>query len=159
MAYVGPSLTKHAPAKAAQAAPSNGTLRILAAEDNPTNQLVLRALLQPLGCELVVVGDGREATEAAAAGGFDVVLMDIQMPLMNGVEATLAIRAAEVAGAPSAPPIIALTANVMKHQLDEYLAAGMDHWLAKPIELEKLHAALDLVLLSQPDEAAEANAA
>ena len=129
-------------------------LRILAAEDNPTNQLVLRALLQPLDAELTLVGDGRAAVAAYAAGRFDVVLMDVQMPEMNGVDATRAIRALEAERAVAATPILALTANVMRHQLDGYLSAGMDGHIAKPLEVADLYAALDAAL--GPRETAEA---
>jgi signal transduction histidine kinase/CheY-like chemotaxis protein len=118
-------------------------LRILAAEDNPTNQLVLRALLQPLDLELQVVSDGRQALEAFQQGSFDLVLMDVQMPEMSGVEATRAIRRHEVAVGRERTPIIALSANVMTHQIEDYRAAGMDDHLAKPIDIAKLYALLD----------------
>jgi signal transduction histidine kinase/ActR/RegA family two-component response regulator len=121
-------------------------LRILAAEDNPTNQLVLRALLQPFGAEVVIVDDGAAAVRAFEAQRFDLVLMDVQMPVMNGVEATEAIRQFETRAHRPRTPILALSANVMTHQIAEYRAAGMDDYVAKPIELDKLIAAMDAVL-------------
>jgi signal transduction histidine kinase/ActR/RegA family two-component response regulator len=135
-------------------------LRILAAEDNATNQLVLRSLLAPLGVDLTVAGDGRAAVEAYANAAFDIVLMDVQMPEMNGVEATVAIRALEAERGGRRTPILALSANVMTHQISEYADAGMDGCIAKPIEVEKLYRALDEALsLAQPAALSAANAA
>ena len=122
--------------------------RVLAAEDNPTNQIVLRTIMDLFGLDLTVVGDGREAVGAWRAGGFDLILMDVQMPVMDGMEATRAIRAHEQAEALPRTPIIALSANAFRHQIDEYLAAGMDGHVAKPIELKALHEALRGLLLS-----------
>ncbi|MDP3660959.1 ATP-binding protein [Phenylobacterium sp.] len=132
-------------------------LRILAAEDNPTNQLVLRSLLAAVDCDLEIVGDGRQAVAAAKTGHFDLILMDIQMPEINGVEATRAIRAHE-ATIGRRTPIIALSANVMNHQVKEYAEAGIDHSVAKPIELAKLFAAIELVL-ADPSQARRSTAA
>ena len=128
------------------------TLRILAAEDNATNQMILRALLEPLDIDLVIVDDGREAVEACSAGPFDLILMDIQMPEMNGLEATAAIRQRERQASVPHVPIIALTANVMRHQIDEYLAAGMVGFVAKPINARVLMQAIETALAS-PAEA------
>ena len=113
-------------------------LRILAAEDNPTNQQVLTALLGPLGADLVLVDNGRAAVEAFSHGGFELVLMDIQMPGMNGIEAARAIRAREAEQGMRRTPILAVTANVMTHQLQEYSAVGMDGAVAKPLRGEAL---------------------
>jgi len=123
-------------------------LRILAAEDNPTNQLVLRSLLEPLGAEIILAGNGRIAVEAFLAGQFDVILMDVQMPEMNGVEAAIAIRQIERRTGRPPTPILALSANVMDHQVRDYLAAGMNGWVAKPIVLETLYEALAQTLLA-----------
>jgi signal transduction histidine kinase len=123
-----------------------GTIRILAAEDNPTNQLILKALLEPYGVDLILTANGREAVEAFGAGGFDLVLMDVQMPLMNGVEATTAIRRLEGERGLAAIPILALSANVMSHQVAEYLAAGMTGFIPKPIEAAKFFAAMEAAL-------------
>ena len=121
-------------------------LRVLAAEDNATNQLVLSTVLQTFGVELVMVADGRAAVEAWGLGDFDVILMDIQMPEMDGLAATRAIRAAELAAGRARTPIVAVSANAMTHQVKEYLEAGMDAHVAKPIELASLHEALERAL-------------
>ena len=127
-------------------------LRILAAEDIPTNQLVLRTILQSFGVDLEMVDNGREAVEAWEREPFDIVLMDIQMPEMDGVAATRAIRAAEAKTGRARTPIIAVSANAMAHQVKEYLAAGLDGHVAKPIELAKLHAAMETALAGPPAE-------
>ncbi len=121
-------------------------LRVLAAEDNATNQLVLRTIMQTFGVDMTMVADGRQAVDAWADGDFDLILMDIQMPVMDGVAATQAIRAAEAQmDGGRRIPIIALSANAMTHQVKEYLGVGMDLHVAKPIELSKLHAAIRAV--------------
>ena len=124
-------------------------LRILAAEDNATNQLVLRTVLGSFGLVVDMVADGRQAVEAWSGGGYDLILMDIQMPVMDGVSATRAIRAAEAQGGRARTPIIALSANAMTHQVKEYLGVGMDLHVAKPIQLTKLQDALETVLNGQ----------
>jgi CheY-like chemotaxis protein len=128
--------------------------RILVAEDNQTNQLVLKAMLEPAGVDLTIVPNGAEAVEAWRSGEFDLVLMDVQMPVMDGVEATRAIRAlAAELGRPRIP-IIALTANAMNHQVEQYRAAGMDGHVAKPIEAAVLYAALENALADPSASAA-----
>jgi signal transduction histidine kinase/CheY-like chemotaxis protein len=122
-------------------------LRILAAEDSSVNQLVLSTLLGQLGLAPTLASDGRAALEAWEAASWDVILMDMQMPIMDGLEATRAIRNREAATGRSRTPIIALTANAMAHQVQSYRAAGMDAFVAKPLELGKLIAALDAVLI------------
>lgn len=143
----------------AAAAQTSGPLdvRILAAEDNATNQVILRALLEPLGAQLTLVGDGREAIEAYRAGRFDLLLMDIQMPVTDGVAATREIRALEAREGRPRTPIIALSANVMAHQVAEYVAAGMDAVVGKPFEAEALWAAV--ADLAAPEEGQGAAAA
>ena len=121
-------------------------IRVLAAEDNKTNQLLLTAMLDPLGAHVHVTADGRETVAAFEAERFDLVLMDVQMPVMNGVDATLAIRAIEAERGLAPTPILALSANVMRHQIDEYLAAGMDGLVAKPIEMAALIGAIEHAL-------------
>jgi CheY-like chemotaxis protein len=129
-------MTFDAPAAAAvELEPAEGGLldgvNILLAEDNPTNRLVARTMLTRLGAGVDEAEDGLGALKAARLGAHDLILMDVQMPNMDGVEATRAIRALD--GPASGVPIIALTANVMVHQRAEYLAAGMDGVVAKPI--------------------------
>jgi len=125
-------------------------LRVLAAEDNPTNQQVLTAVMAAAGCALEVVSDGAAAVSAWKTGRFDVILMDIHMPVMGGVEAAQSIRALERNRGLPRTPIIALTADAMTHQVAEYLAAGMDEHLAKPIEIKRLVETLGRVA-SVPD--------
>jgi signal transduction histidine kinase len=130
------------------------TLKILAAEDNATNQLVLKTVLATFGLDVDVVADGRQAVEAWARGGYDLILMDIQMPVMDGIAATRAIRSAESRAGCERTPIIALSANAMTHQVKEYLGAGMDMHVAKPIQLAKLQEALETVLNAKDEPAA-----
>jgi two-component system, sensor histidine kinase len=133
------------------------TLKLLAAEDNPTNQVVLSTVMQVFGFDLTLVGDGAKAVEAWRREPFDVILMDVQMPVMDGVQATRAIRAEEAARGLRRTPIIALSANAFHHQISEYLSAGMDTHVAKPIELSALQAALEYVVsLAEPEPLAEA---
>ena len=117
-------------------------VRVLAAEDNEVNQLVLRTLLQQFGIAPVIVGNGAEAVAAWEAEPWDLVLMDIQMPVMDGPTACRAIRAREAATGRTRTPIIALTANAMSHQVADYGRAGMDGVVAKPIEITRLYEAL-----------------
>ena len=113
-------------------------LRVLAAEDNATNQLVLKTLLAPAGIEPTLVVNGREALTAWENQTWDIVLMDIQMPEMNGIEATRAIRLRELETDRARTPIVAVTANAMTHQVVEYEAAGMDGVVAKPVDIATL---------------------
>jgi PAS domain S-box-containing protein len=116
---------------------------VLLVEDNPTNQAVATALLERLGCRVRLAEDGAEAVAACAAREFSVVLMDVQMPLMDGVEATRRIRAAEAAAGRRRVPIVAMTANAMAGVREAYLAAGMDDFLPKPFRADRLAEALE----------------
>jgi two-component system, sensor histidine kinase len=118
------------------------TLRVLAAEDNAVNQLVLKTLLHQMGVDPTVVDNGRLAVEAWETGDWDVILMDIQMPVMDGLTATAQIRARELATGRTPTPIVALTANAMSHHVDQYVSAGMNGHVAKPIQAADLYAAL-----------------
>jgi len=115
-------------------------LKVLAAEDHPANRQVLAALLGAANVALVFAENGREAVEAVAAGAFDLVLMDANMPVMNGEEAVTLIRAA--GGPTAAAPIYMLTANVFEEDIARYLASGADGVLKKPLDLRELHALL-----------------
>jgi PAS domain S-box-containing protein len=132
-------------------------LRILAAEDNPMNQLVLKALLGGVGIDVTMTSNGEEALEAWRAAPWDLILMDIQMPVMDGVAALRAIRETERREGRQRTPVIALTANAMAHHRLEYLAAGMDAVVAKPIDLRVLLQAMDYA--TNPDISAVAVAA
>ena len=115
---------------------------VLLVEDNPTNQRVAQLYLERAGCEVTMAADGREALAALESRRFDIVLMDVQMPVMDGLEATRRIRERESTGG-RRTPIVALTANAMKQQIDECKANGMDDVLPKPIDREQLGAMLD----------------
>jgi CheY-like chemotaxis protein len=145
-------VSRSAPAPADLDTPS---VRVLAAEDNTVNQLVLRTLLAQAGVEPVIVDTGKKAVEAWEAGEWDVILMDVQMPEMDGPTAARAIRRMEAETGRPRTPIIALTANAMAHQVADYTAAGMDGFVPKPIEIGRLFAAIQTAL-SGEDEAAAA---
>jgi CheY-like chemotaxis protein len=116
---------------------------VLAADDNPTNQKVIAAVLAPLGAEVHLVADGAACIEAWKRGGYDIVLMDIHMPVMDGVEAARTIRSLEVSEGRKRIPIVAVTANALAHQVEGYMAVGMDGHVAKPIEVTKLYDAIE----------------
>ena len=122
------------------------SLRVLAAEDNSVNQLVLRTLLAQIGIHPVVVADGQQALSAWRGSDWDVILMDMQMPVMDGLTATQLIRAEEAVRGLLRTPIIALTANAMSHQVDAYRASGMDGHVSKPLETAKLFEVLERVM-------------
>ena len=122
------------------------SLRVLAAEDNRVNQLVLKTLLHQIGVDPVVVDDGQAAIEAWESQAWDVILMDIQMPRVDGPTAVRAIRERERASGRARTPILALTANAMPDQVSAYLAVGMDGHIAKPIETLRLFEALQAVV-------------
>lgn len=115
-------------------------LRILVAEDNRVNQKVLRTLMAGQGHDLTFVDDGLQALDAVRSGSFDLVLMDVSMPVMDGPAATAEIR--KLPSAASRIPIIALTANAMAGDREAYLAAGMSDYVSKPIVFESLLAAI-----------------
>jgi CheY-like chemotaxis protein len=117
-------------------------LRVLAAEDNAVNQLVLKTLLHQMGVDPTVVENGKLAVAAWEEGDWDVILMDIQMPVMDGLTATATIRNLEADTGRPRTPIVALTANAMAHQVEQYITAGMDGHVAKPIQVAELFAAL-----------------
>ena len=117
-------------------------LRVLVAEDSPVNQRLIQRLLEKWGHTPVIARDGRETLALLDAGDFDLVLMDLQMPEINGFEATAAIRQKE-RGDGGHIPIIALTAHALKGDRERCIEAGMDDYLSKPIEAQKLFAAVE----------------
>jgi two-component system, sensor histidine kinase len=129
--------------------PTHLKIRVLAAEDNSVNQLVLKTLLHQIGVEPLVVENGELALEAWKGAPWDVILMDMQMPIMDGLTATRRIREAEAAMGRARTPIVALTANAMAHQIQACVAAGMDGHVAKPIEAARLFEALERALALQ----------
>jgi len=132
----------------------NARIRILAAEDNLTNQLVLSTLLGQAGLEATIVDNGRKAVEAWEGADWDVILMDVQMTEMDGITATRLIREREAASGRKRTPIIALTANALTHQVTSYVAGGADACVAKPIIIEHLFAALERALTAENAERA-----
>jgi len=120
-------------------------LKVLVAEDHPTNRKVVEIVLQPFGVDLTMVEDGAAALEAMDAGAFDAVLMDMQMPVMDGLSATRAIRAREMAGGTPPVLIVMLTANAMEEHVAAARSAGADLHLAKPLHPAQLLEALSRV--------------
>jgi two-component system sensor histidine kinase/response regulator len=117
-------------------------LRVLLAEDNPVNQLLATRLLEKRGHRVAVAANGREALEALDKESFDLVFMDLQMPEVDGFEATAALREKEK-GSGIHQPVIALTAHAMKGDRERCLAAGMDGYLSKPIKPQELDEILE----------------
>ncbi|HEY5107248.1 MAG TPA: ATP-binding protein [Caulobacteraceae bacterium] len=127
-----------------------GALRLLIVDDNAVNRELIGAVLEPFDLIIETAGDGLEALEAVARSRFDLILMDVQMPGMDGLTATRAIRAGE-AGSSARVPILAMTANVLPDQVARCLEAGMDDHIGKPIDPRKLLETL--ALWSAPNDA------
>ena len=128
------------------ASDTDAPLRILAAEDHPTNQKVLRLILEPLGIDLTMCEDGMAALKAYQSSRFDVVLMDMQMPIMDGLSATQAIREHERAYHLPATPVVMVTANAMRQHRDQAIEAGANSHLAKPFTPSSLMIAIEAAL-------------
>lgn len=160
----GPLITRYSLAEARAAGkppgretPANFACRILLAEDNPVNQRVARLVLEKRGCRVDVAGNGREALEMASKLPYDLILMDCQMPEMDGYSATAAIRDLEAQKAgqckvegsggperyPARIPIVALTAHALREEREKCLAVGMDDFVTKPFKPEALDAVLE----------------
>ena len=131
------------PVQAEPAPVQHERVRVLVAEDHAVNREVAVRLLEYLGCSVEVAENGIQARDALALGRFDLVLMDCQMPEMDGFEATRACRAAELAAGRPHTPIVALTANALTGDSERCLAAGMDDFVSKPFGVAKLRAALE----------------
>jgi two-component system, sensor histidine kinase and response regulator len=129
---------------AIEAAPVARSMHILAADDHPVNQQVLKLFLASLGHEVVMVENGQLAVEAMDGCSFDAIIMDIEMPVMDGIAATKAIRAR--AGADRNIPIIAVTAHALSGDREKYLDAGMNDYVSKPFNQEELQSALARVV-------------
>jgi len=127
-------------------------LRVLVVEDNPTNRLIATRMLEQLGAAVETADDGRQGVEAASRAAFDLIFMDIQMPVMDGMEATRRIRA--LPEPVCSTPILAMTANAMSHQADSYLAAGMNGIVAKPLSPTALIAQIAAIVAQSAHEAA-----
>jgi CheY-like chemotaxis protein len=135
-----PAAAKAAP-DALPAAPGR-KLRLLLAEDNSVNQKLAVAILEKQGHSVAVASNGVEALRAIGSESFDLVLMDVQMPVMDGIECTRAIRAAE-SGTGRHLPILAMTAHALNTDRERCLAAGMDLYISKPIRVRELVDAID----------------
>ena len=158
-AFAGPAAPPRERAKEPRRAsrPLARGLRVLVAEDNATNQKLIAALLDQRGHQVTIVTNGREAVERALQEPFDLVLMDVQMPEMSGLEATEAIRASERETGHHLR-IVALTARAMAGDREQCIAAGMDAYLSKPVRAEELFAAIDsLIEIPANDTAAAAS--
>jgi CheY-like chemotaxis protein/anti-sigma regulatory factor (Ser/Thr protein kinase) len=140
----------------ADAAGGMARLRVLLAEDHPTNQRVVQLILAPAGVDLTIVGNGREAVEIFQPNLFDLILMDMQMPVMDGLTATREIRRRERELGIAPTPIAMLTANAMCEHKDQAAAAGAHHLIAKPITPESLVAGVERTLLKAEEATAEA---
>ncbi len=128
---------------------------VLLAEDNPVNQAVAVGMLDALGIDVSVVADGKAAVRAARERSFDLLLMDCQMPVLDGLAATRRIRELEAADNRPRLPIVALTANAMSGDRERCLEAGMDDYLGKPFTMDQLHAVLSVHLLPDSGPARE----
>ncbi len=132
-------------------------LRILLADDHPANRKVIEVLLSGTDADLVCVADGQEALDAFRDGVFDLVLMDMQMPVMDGLTATAGIRAIEAGRGGGRTPVLMLTANAMPDHIEAGRQAGSDGHLAKPVTMATLFAGISQVLaVAEPDRGAEA---
>jgi CheY-like chemotaxis protein len=115
------------------------------AEDNPVNQLLMVRLLEKHGFQVVVAGNGRAALSAISEQNFDLVLMDVQMPELDGLQATRTLREMEREGDKKLP-VVAMTAHAMQGDRDRCLAAGMTAYVSKPVRSEELFKVIDEVL-------------
>ena len=122
-------------------ASADGTFRVLVVDDLPVNRRLAAAMLAKAGCSVEVAGDGPDAIEMVKAGDYDLVLMDVQMPRMNGIAATSAIRA--LGGSAASVPIVAMTANAMEGDRESLIAAGMSDYISKPFSLAGLTSLVD----------------
>ncbi len=128
-------------------------LRVLVAEDNPVNQMLARRLLEKRGHTVVIAENGRVALDALEHDAFDLILMDVQMPVLGGLEAAACIRERErIAGCVARVPIIALTANAMAGDRERCIESGMDEYLTKPIQARDLFATMERVMAGVQNE-------
>ncbi len=116
--------------------------RILLADDNRLSRLATHGILEKLGYQVVIVGDGRQAVDAEASGDFDAIIMDCQMPGMDGFQATSEIRRRQADGHYPRTPIIGLSARAMEGDSEAAIAKGMDAYVTKPFKVKELQAAL-----------------
>ena len=129
-------------------------IRVLVVDDNATNRKVAELILESMGADVACVENGREGVEAVERGAFDVVLMDLQMPVMDGLAATRAIRAREALQGLPATPVVVLSANVMREHIEASAAAGANGHLGKPIRADALIAAVTQAVYGEPQAVA-----
>ena len=148
--FVEPFTTADAEAAPLEAAAADlESLKVLVAEDHAVNRRIVGLFLEPLGCRLTMVENGREALDAAGVEAFDVILMDMQMPVMDGLEAARAIRQGSGPNADTA--IVALTANALDHHRAAWAEAGVETFLTKPVDPRALTAALLAAASGRPE--------
>jgi CheY-like chemotaxis protein len=135
---------------AGDAVGSGRRLSVLAADDNEINRVVLKDLLEPLDLDLTLVENGADAIAAWRVQRFDVILMDIHMPVLSGCDVAREIRRIEAEDGRTRTPIIAVSASVMKSEVDECMASGMDAHVPKPLELAKLQSAIETAVADAP---------
>jgi CheY-like chemotaxis protein/HPt (histidine-containing phosphotransfer) domain-containing protein len=152
----GPLPVSKAPAPIKWKSREGATVRVLLAEDNLTNQEVALGMLQKLGLSCDIVSTGLEAIQALQSSPYDLVLMDVRMPVMDGLEATRRIRDPQSAVPDHAIPVVAMTASAMSEDRDACLAAGMSDFLAKPVSIDALRQVLRkwLARETSPDQTA-----
>lgn len=129
--------------------PAYVSSRILVAEDDSVSSLTCKRLLEKSGCSVTIAKDGQEALQRLTEQDFDLILMDVQMPVMDGVEATKAIRGASNLGAKSSIPIIAMTAYAMTGDKEKFFAAGMNDYIAKPVDKGALVEVIERVMAAK----------
>lgn len=149
------STTDNAPATPAPA-PADAALRVMVVEDHPVNRKFVGILLEKMGCQVTFCENGQLGVEAAERGMFDLILMDVHMPVMDGLTATRTIRA--MAGPISQVPIIVLSADVMNEAKDKALAAGVNDFVSKPVQAAQLQAVMQKCLAATPGTASPAPA-
>jgi CheY-like chemotaxis protein len=145
------SASTNSPVEAVSGPIAGGSLRILVAEDNAVNQKLATALLKKLGHQVIIAEDGRKALEAVESGPLDLAFMDVQMPGMDGFEATRELRRREKARGRRRLPVIAVTAYAMTGDRERCLEAGMDDYVSKPLRPRALQEAIAGALAHQAD--------
>ena len=154
--FGGVDLAEHVAVAPPAGGPCRGTVRVLLAEDNITNQQVALRILKNLGWSADAVANGAEAVKALEAVPYDLVLMDVQMPVMDGFEATRLIRSPQSAVKNHLVPIIAMTAHAMQGDRERCLGAGMNDYITKPVSPKALAGVLERWL--EPDSPGESAA-
>ena len=141
------------PQQDTRATPPPERPRVLLAEDDGINRMALERYLKNNGYHVTAVTDGAQAVDALAVGGFDLVLMDIQMPVMDGIQATRAIREGQAGSEVREVPIVAMTAYALYGDRESFLGQGMNDYLAKPFILSDLDALLERYASPSLDDA------